>query len=272
MKWSLLPLALGLVVAASPQAPATEIRHDSGKLRGQLTLQGERWTYREGDWEASGILLQPEGKGPFPAVLVSHGLGGSASSFGRFQSQEFLRWGMVCIAPDYTHSAASLQQAQAGSPRSARRDFGASAENLRRARTCLDILRSLPQVDPSRLAAYGHSMGGFVTIGLAAENPSGLKAAAISGSGVAPQEGFPAPAGAAAKTIRVPLLMLHGSDDHTVRPEQSANLQRILQASGVPQERHLFEGAGHQFNGPVREQTLRLIQAWYQRHSVLPGP
>jgi hypothetical protein len=96
---------------------------------------------------------------------------------------EPVKWGFVCIACDYTHAPAPGRRLDANGPDRSR--FGASEENLRRASKCLDILASLPEVDPKCLCAYGHSMGGFVTIGLAAKEPDRLVAAAISGSGVA---------------------------------------------------------------------------------------
>src|SRR5262245_11204358 len=154
-------------------------------------LDGERWTYESGDMSLRGILLKPEGKGPFPAILISHGLGGNAAGFGLGKAREMTTWGLVCIACDYTHAAIpGGQKLNPGGPD--RQTYGASEENLRRASKCLEILASLPDVDPKKLCAYGHSMGGFVTIGLAAKEPNRLVAAAISGSGIAPRDGFPA--------------------------------------------------------------------------------
>ena len=240
----------------SPSAP----REGAAKSAdARFQLEGERWTWREGDFTMSGILLKPEGRGPFPAVLISHGLGGSAGSFGLQKAREMVRWGMVCLAPDYTHSGA-------GGDRAA---FGASDENLRRARTCLEILRGLPEVDANRLAAYGHSMGGFVTIGLAASQPEGLKAAAITGSGVAPQDGYPAPSVKAAERIRTPFLMLHGADDSTVRPEQSAALKQALDRSGVANDRLIADGQGHPIDQTMREEVFRLVREWFEKHGVL---
>jgi acetyl esterase/lipase len=224
-------------------------------------LDGERWTYRDGDFAMDGILLKPEGSGPFPAVLISHGLGGNAQSFGLNKAREMVQWGLVCIAPNYTHTGAGTDRAQ----------FGASAENLRRARTCLEIVRGLPYVDGKRVAAYGHSMGGFVTIGLAASAPGELKAAAISGSGIAPRAGFPAPSAEEAEKIRTPFLMLHGSADTTVRPEQSASLQEALDRHHVANERHLFEGQAHPIDQTQREEVFRRIREWFVKQGVLNG-
>src|SRR5262245_31539285 len=68
-------------------------------------LDGERWTYESGGLSLRGILLKPEGKGPFPAVLISHGLGGNATAFGMAKAREMVTWGLVCMACDYTHAA-----------------------------------------------------------------------------------------------------------------------------------------------------------------------
>jgi acetyl esterase/lipase len=226
-----------------------------------LKLDGERWTFRDGDFEMSGVLLKPTGKGPFPGVLISHGLGGSAESFGRQKASEMVRWGVVCIAPNYAHSRNGGDRSQ----------MGASEENLRRAAACLEILRQLPEVDPERLAAYGHSMGGFVTIGLAATHPKGLIAAAITGSGIAPQAGFPAPSAATAAKVRTPFLMLHGADDTTVRPEQSLALKKVLDENSVPNDRLIADGQGHPIDQTMREEVFRLVREWFVKNGAFPN-
>lgn len=238
-------------------------------------LDGQRWTYDDGKLKMDGILVKPEGQGPFPAVLISHGLGGSAASFGSQKAREMVRWGLVCIAPNYTHSrdnlgpmgAGGAARPRPGAPR--RNDFGASDENLRRAARALDILASLPYVDPRRLAAYGHSMGGFVTIGLAAREPQRLKAAAISGSGIAGRAGYAAPSAESAANIRTPFILFHGADDATVRPEQSAALQAVLDEHQVPVQRHVFEGVGHPVDQQRSSEVFERTRAWLARHGVL---
>ncbi|WP_395744289.1 prolyl oligopeptidase family serine peptidase [Prosthecobacter sp.] len=239
--------------AAAPQGKA-------GVTMKGFQLEGERWTYRDGDFTMDGILMKPAGKGPFPAVLISHGMGGNAQGFGGMKAREMVQWGMVCIAPNYTHAGA------AGGDRA---QFGASAENIRRAQTCLAILRSMPEVDATRLAAYGHSMGGFVTIVLAATAPEGLKAAAITSSGISPQEGYAAPSTAAAEKIRVPFLMLHGGNDTTVRPDQSAALKQVLDRNKVANDRLVADGQGHPIDQTMRDEVFRLVREWFEKQKVL---
>ena len=267
-----------LQTARQAELPAT--------LGKKFELTGELWTYRDGEFQMSGILLKPEGKGPFPAILISHGLGGSAGSFGLSKAREFVKWGLVCIAPTYTHTGGAMGWRPgvggkaAGAPKGGGvpkagggtnqpANVGASDENLRRARTCVEILSSLPEVDAKRIAAYGHSMGGFVTIGLAAKFPDLLKAAAISGSGVAPRAGFPAPSVEAAEAIRTPFLMLHGDSDPVVRPEQSASLKTVLDRNKVPNDRCVFKGVGHPVDKDKSEEVFALIRQWFATHGVL---
>jgi dienelactone hydrolase len=248
-------IVLGCLLAAQTATAA---------VGGKFQLDGERWNYRDGGFEMSGILLKPEGQGPFPAVLISHGLGGSAESFGMNKAREFVKWGLVCIAPNYTHNVRGPGRRGAHPP-----DYGASAENVRRARTCVEILRGLGCVDGARIAAYGHSMGGFVTIGLAADAPDLVKAAAITGSGVAPRDGFPAPSVERARKIRAPLLILHGGSDPVVRPEQSASLKEALDGNRVAAERRVFEGEGHAIDQSRRDEVFGLIRQWFAKHGVL---
>jgi endo-1,4-beta-xylanase len=216
-----IPARTGTTSTPAPASVPVEARAPQG-----FQLNGERWTYRDGEFAMSGILLKPEGKGPFPALLISHGLGGSAESFGLNKAREMVKWGFICIAPDYTHSAkfmsgqrpgggkgtpkggAAKGATKSGSPAGKGgpaanpqyATYGASEENLRRARVCLDLVSQMPEVDAKRLFAYGHSMGGFVTIGLAASAPDLLRAAAITGSGIAPRGGLSRAVGGEGRT------------------------------------------------------------------------
>jgi len=262
--------------ATAAQPPTTASARNPATTSGDFQLNGEQWTYREGEFVMHGILLKPEGKGPFPAILISHGLGGSAESFGLTKGREMVKWGFVCIAPSYTHSAdakgnrpgALKADPQTKGARGGQQpiDYGASAENLRRARTCLDLLGRMPEVNATRLFAYGHSMGGFVTIGVASIAPDRLRAAVITGSGIGQNEGFPAPAATKAEQVRTPFLILHGSADTTVRPQQSADFKAILDKNRVPNERTVYDGAGHPIDQTQRERVFAAVREWFERH------
>jgi acetyl esterase/lipase len=257
----------GMPPAAPPSAPpagkdsAAKADLKNAPNIKDLRIDGQRWTCVADGQPLSGILVKPAGKGPFPAILINHGMGSNADQFGTMKAREFVKWGMVCIATDLTHGRAG-----AGADRTV---FGASAENLRRARACLAILKSLPEVDPKRVCAYGNSMGAFLTIGLAGEAPEELAAAAITAGGIITQSGYPAPTTTVAEKIRAPFIILHGNPDTTVPTENSARLEDVLKNKRVPVERHVFDGIGHNLHAEKADEVFRLIRAWFVKHGVL---
>lgn len=226
------------------------------QLKG-YSQNGESWTYSEGSWTIGGIIVKPAGNGPFPAVLISHGKGGSAIGFGRPKALDMASWGYVGIAVDYTHAANS------GWPS---KYDGASEENIRRALKCLEILRSLPYVSRNQLAAYGNSMGAFVTIAVAAQPTANLKATAITAGGIASAPGWPAPDAGVAAQVKSPMLILHGEADTTVQPVQSLNLKNVLDAIPMKNERVLYPGVGHNLHQVQAPDVYSRIKAWFRTY------
>lgn len=284
---------LALLAGAFTFLLFTQMAAEAAPLAG-FEQHGERWTYQDGEFRMEGMLLKPSGDGPFPALIVSHGLGGMAQGMMRNMGPKFVEMGFVCIATDYTHYGPAASQSRkqppvsglgTGNPppaaeNSARDerprprephppDFGASPENIRRAVKCIEILESLPYVDAKRIGAYGHSMGAFLTIALAAEAPKRVRAAAITAGGLSARPGFPAPTAEVAMKVRSPFLLLHGSADATVRPEASEALKRILDMEEVPNERHVFEGVKHDINYSRAEDCFRLMRDWFAKHGLL---
>jgi len=227
-----------------------------------FNLIGETWTYDPGDGGAiiTGILSRPPGPGPFPAALISHGAGGSAIGFSLPNAHIFTNWGLAGIGPDYTHT---ISQAPENS--------GWCPENARRAYACLTILRSLGYVDTNRMAAYGHSMGAFVTAGFCGLVTNQLRAAAITSGGTTgtTNTSFASPATQEVQGIACPFLMLHGTADTTVQPSQSATLQTILTSNNVPNNRILLEGAGHDLEHERSNEVYTAIHDWFDQWGVL---
>jgi dienelactone hydrolase len=189
------------------------------------------------------------------------------------RGREMVKWGLVCIATDYTHAG----KAGGGRSRLAEVDFtqaGARPENIRRALACVEILRQQPDLDPHRIAAYGHSMGAFVTIALAAAASDKLAAAAITAGGVMTDDYrvASAPTSNVAAQVRVPFLILHGASDTTVKPGSSARLKQVLDANQVPNARQVFDGVGHDLPNARAAEVNRLLREWFTTHGVLTSP
>ena len=139
------------------------------KLEGDpASEKGATWTYASTDdgveYKLNGTLFKPRGAGPFPAVLISHGQGRSANNYGVEISAEMVKWGLVCIAPNYSYGAPERAE---GSPGVTDLKKTNVPDNLKRAHKCLEILAAFDYVDMKRVAAHGHSKGAFLTIAIA---------------------------------------------------------------------------------------------------------
>ena len=131
------------------------------------------------------------------------------------------------------------------------------------------FLKGLPYVDGNRIATYGWSYGGYMTIKMLQADP-GLYAAGIAGAPVTKWElydthyterylGDPnkqpavyekANALADAGKISDPLLLIHGMADDNVVFENTSMLAARLQAQAVPFEMMLYPGYTHRVGGP----------------------
>ncbi|CAN5304868.1 S9 family peptidase [soil metagenome] len=133
----------------------------------------------------------------------------------------------------------------------------------------VDWLKAQPFVDPARIAVYGWSYGGYMTLRLLEREP-GVFAAGVSGAPVTRWElydthyterymGNPTVEAAAyqqsdalphADAIADPLLLIHGMADDNVVFENSTVLMAKLQESAHPFETMVYPGQTHRVAGP----------------------
>ncbi|MFM2301633.1 MAG: hypothetical protein RLZZ84_1369 [Pseudomonadota bacterium] len=151
-------------------------------------------------------------------------------------------------------------------------------------------LKSLPFVDGGKIATYGWSYGGYMTLKML-EADQGLYAAGIAGAPVTkwelydthyterylgdprrdPQVYAKSDALADAPNIRDPLLLIHGMADDNVVFENSSALIARLQGEAVPFEMMLYPGYTHRVGGPkVGQHLWETIFAFLSRHGVTP--
>jgi dienelactone hydrolase len=259
-------LLLAALTAATVHAQSLPGLALSGDPR---SAAGATWTFkatRDGiAYDLQGILFYPRaGVGPFGGVVASHGKGGSVKAYSANLAKALREWGLVVIGTNYTHAVG----VPLGSPGTAEEE-GASQPNILRARLCLAVLRSLPEVDTFRLAAHGHSMGAYLTAGFAGTTP-GLRAASHTAGGAVPREGFAAPSPALVRGIAIPYQMHHGDADNVVPLAYDRRLDSLLGDQGTIRDLQVYAGYDH---ARIALDTLMLsrVQAWYRRHGMLGG-
>lgn len=152
--------------ARSPLDPATEsVEQAEGYTRALLSYRPEA-----GD-RVPAYLLTPTGvKPPFPAAVCLHqttsigkaepaGLGGKPNL--RY-AHELAQRGFVALAPDYPNFGGYKFDPYSNGYQSA------TMKGIWNHIRAIDLLQSLPAVDPNRIAAIGHSLGGHNALFLAA--------------------------------------------------------------------------------------------------------
>lgn len=241
----------------------------------------ETFTYSDAERSFSGIFVKPEGKGPFPAVLVNHGQGGSPTSYSLDKARQMAAWGLVAIGPALTHAAGpNIDTSAAGS--------GNSSENVARGRACIAALASLAYVDTSRIAIWGHSKGAYAAIGQVAALGSQIRAAGMSAGGIVPGtvgDGATraAPTAGEAQPTVAPFIMFHGTVDPAVSPSFSEDFRQLLAEKGVPNARHVYDTAAlsasaqhnlHQ-TPAIDADMMAKLRAWFTTHGMFdsaPSP
>jgi dienelactone hydrolase len=230
------------------------------------SASGASWTLTgrlEGtDVDLQGILLKPRGRGPFPAVVLSHAAGGTAQAYGRAVGEVMRTWGLVCIATNYTHA----RGVPPGKPGTVLQQ-GASPANVFRAHATVAILAALGYVDTHRVAAHGHSMGAFVTTAFVAAYPEDVRVASHTAGGVMDMirvDGLPVPTVAQARRIETPYQWHHGLRDVAVPFLLDERFDSVLTA---PHEGHLYPRLTH---AGVAENpdVLARIRSWYAAHGL----
>lgn len=216
----LASVLLAAVAGCGSVAASSSIPAEGSYLVGVRTLHLSRGIDRPLPttvwYPAAGVALTPDGPGTpvqdallapgrFPIILFSHGLNSRPES----HAQLTTRWaaaGFVVVAPAYPHT-------KLGAARFDRNDVRhqpADAWHVLRAVRSLDRVTADPfagHLDTTRVAAVGHSAGGYTTAGLlTAGHSTTLRGAVVIAGGTRHRFGG----------TPVPVLFVHGTNDRVV--------------------------------------------------------
>lgn len=224
---------------------------------------GARFTYASTDdgtvFSLQGLLRSPAGNGPFPAVVINHGKGGTPYTYSARIAAQMVTWGLVAMAVQFSHAPADT-----GLPAG---DFGSSMGNVLRAHKARQLLSCLPYVDTTRVAVHGHSMGAFVTAETLGTYPGLFRAASHTAGGVSTGENATRPQ--TAVRITTPYQLHHGDMDRIVDIQMDRDLAQILSNAKTQHELIVYPGFDHA-DVSVDTTMLSRVRTWYQAHGLFP--
>jgi len=227
LKRMLLGLSLSLVMAGSTLA---------------VPITSRSIEYSDGNIVMEGFYACPANvKKPVPGILLVHAWKG-LGDYEKSRAKEMAEWGYAVLAVDIYGKGVRPQTTQ---------EAGTLATLYKKDRTLmraraksgLDLLINLPNVDSSRIVATGFCFGGCVALELARSGAPLAGVASFHGS-------LDTPTPADAKNIRGSVLVMHGADDPFVPEEQVAAFKNEMKDAQVDWQILYLGNAVHAFSDP----------------------
>ena len=276
-----------VVLAANGSGRHAIARGPAGGFEATPLVEPRAVTFKAGNATVFGLVYRPAGVSRPPLVAHLHGgPTGQATVDWNARVQWLVQRGFAVLQPNYRGSAGyGRAYAQALAGEWGERDVSDAAAGIRHA-----IKEGW--CDPERVVLMGGSAGGFTALLVAARHPDLvhgvvalypvtdlLELAATTHrfeSGYHLRLVGPLPGSAdryrsrspiaVASQVRAPVLLLHGSADRSVRPEQSAALAAVL----GDVEHHVYDGEGHGWRraATVADELARL-DVFFRRNGIL---
>jgi dienelactone hydrolase len=225
-------------------------------------------------------LVRPVGDGPFPLVIMNHGVSLNPTARSFFPLVEFrdaAKWfaqrGYLAVVPvgtGYGASAVDIPEQGLYGPffskvgKCSNPNFRAPGLAVAQVDLwIIDYLAAEKRIVPKEVIVVGHSAGGWASIALSSLNPPSIKAIIVFAGGRGGRvDGKPnnncAPdklvetTGEFGRTARVPMLWIYVENDTFFGPALSKRMHEAFTAAGGKVDYHLvppFGNEGHLFVG-----------------------
>ena len=183
-------------------------------------------------------LARPNGKGPWPAVLIGHD-GVGLDDYQRSRADDLATHGYVALAMDFHGGQTFFGRPDAMLARVM--PLLADTGRMRAiGRVALDVLLAIPEVNADRLLALGYGAGGRIVLELA-KTGAPFKAVAVV------HPALPEPDADGLCDVSSTILLCTGSEDPLCTPDQLLAFGRALQDAGVDWRVNIYGGAQHAF-------------------------
>lgn len=250
-------------------------------------------TYLSDGLKINGYMVKPKKDGNYPCVIYNRGgnrdFGSLVIATGAITMGNIAKEGYVVIASQYRGNGGS----------EGKEEFG--GKDVNDVTILTEVLKEIEVADTNRIGMYGWSRGGMMTY-IALTKTDKIKAAVVGGalsdqfSSIKDRPVMEAvcaeliPNYADNKTLElekrsaikwvekfpknIPILMLHGSSDWRVKPEQSLKLALEFEKHKIPYRLVIFEGGNHglsEHKNEVNDQIIKWFDKYLKNDSPLPN-
>uniref|UniRef100_A0A7C3V6L5 Dienelactone hydrolase family protein n=1 Tax=Desulfobacca acetoxidans TaxID=60893 RepID=A0A7C3V6L5_9BACT len=206
---------------------------------GKMVTQTVQYKHK-GTMQAGYLAYDDAVQGKRPGVLIIHEWWG-LNDFAKQAAIRVAHLGYMALAADMYGQGKVTQD-----PEEARGWAGqVKGTPLMRERALagLKVLAQNDRVDSRRLGAMGFCFGGTTVLELAYSGADLRGVVSFHG-------GLTAPRPEDQKNLKASILVLHGADDPTVKPEDMAAFQEAMRQAKADWQMVLFGGAVHSFTNP----------------------
>jgi dienelactone hydrolase len=205
------------------------------------------------------IMLRPETDTPVPGVLLLHGYSSTKERLSNTMGRSLATRGIASLAIDLPlHGArddAMMDEARSN-PLGMIKHWKTA---LGEAKAAIAWLAENAVIDPDRIGVAGYSLGSYVALQTAAAEKR-VKCVIVAAGGDLPESPWTGmmrmvanPLSSAKSLKGQPLLMLHGKNDRTIRPEQA---QRLYDAASEPKQLKWYD-SGHALPAPSADDAAK---------------
>lgn len=251
-------------------------------------------TYLSDGLKINGLMVKPKKKGKYPSIIYNRGgnrdFGALLIAHGAITLSQIAKEGYVVIASQYRGNAGS----------EGTEEFG--GKDVNDITILTEVLKEIEDANSENIGMYGWSRGGMMTY-IALTKTDKIKTVVVGGAVSdcfstiedRPEMGTNVmaeliPNYNTNKEIElekrsaikwadkfpkdVPILLLHGSSDWRVKPEQSLNLALEFEKYKVPYRLIMFEGGDHgisEHKTEVNEEVINWFNRYLKNNEPLPN-
>ena len=198
-----------------------------------------------------GTVFKPDGAGPFPFVVLNHGRAGTASERAQTARWRYLEASRWLVQRGYAVFVATRRGYGETGGTDVEQNYNcnnpwykeAMAGGVESVLSVIEFAKTQSFVNRNRLVVMGQSVGGYLSVGVAAANPAGLVAAInfAGGHGGRPDRDPGNPCipeklkqvfADAGKTSTVPALWIYTENDQYFSPAHTREWHQAFTAAG----------------------------------------